>query len=75
MKKRHQKNKNDKEIFIKELPELKNYIVILPHNVDEQLSYLTTQQLKKLKRDIKRLNVKTIIEKEPIIVKNNLRTI
>ncbi len=62
-------------LFIKELPELKNCIVILPHNVDEQLSYLTTQQLQKLKRDIKRLNIKTIIEKESIIVKNNLRAI
>lgn len=56
-------------LFIKELSELKNHIVILPSNIDEQLSYLTTQQLKNLKRDIKRLNIKILIEKEQI--KNN----
>lgn len=56
-------------LFIKELPELKNHMVILPSNIDEQLSYLTTQQLKNLKRDIKRLNIKILIEKEQI--KNN----
>lgn len=56
-------------LFIKELSELKNHIVILPSNIDEQLSYLTSQQLKNLKRDIKRLNIKILIEKEQI--KNN----
>lgn len=51
-------------LFIRELPELKNHLIILPSNIDEQLSYLTTQQLKNLKRDIKRLNIKVIVERD-----------
>lgn len=49
--------------FMKDLPELKDCIVILPYNTEEQMAVLNTAQFKSLKEAIKRLNIKTIIEK------------
>lgn len=50
--------------FIKDMPKLKDSIVIFPHDIEEQFSYLTTIQSKQIKEQMKRLNIKFIIEKE-----------
>lgn len=55
--------------FIKDMPKLKDYIIIFPHNIEEQFSMLRQHQCQTLKNDMKRLNIKIIIEKETILEK------
>lgn len=49
--------------FIKDMPKLKDCIIIFPHNIEEQFMLLKSHQCQSLKRDMERLNIKMIVEK------------
>ena len=50
--------------FIKEMAELKDGMAIFKYNIEEQINRLDSTRYKELKEDIKRLNIKVIIEKD-----------
>lgn len=50
--------------FMKDMPKLKDYIVVFPHNIEEQFMLLKSHQSQALKKDMKRLNIRMIIERD-----------
>lgn len=57
--------------FMKEMPNLKDYIVVFPPDIEEQFMMLKTYQTKKIKNDMKRLNIRMIIERDMYEIKSN----
>ena len=46
------------------MPKLKDCIVVFPHNIEEQFMLLKSHQSQALKKDMKRLNIRMIIERD-----------
>lgn len=60
--------------FIKDLPQLKDCIIIFPFNIEEQFMLLNTFQSKELKRKMKEQNIKMIIERDRYNEQNESNT-
>lgn len=50
--------------FLKDMPQLKNNIIIFPNDIEGQMMMLKSHQYKAFKDNVKRLNIKIIIEKD-----------
>jgi len=55
--------------FIRELPSLNDCLIIFSPSVQWQLGLLRTEQYKDLKKRIKKQNIKIVVEKETIGIK------
>lgn len=58
--------------FMKEMPQLKDGIVIFPFNIEEQMMMLKSHQYRAFINDTKRLNIRIIIEKEKYYEDNGI---
>lgn len=55
--------------FIKELPALENCLIIFPHDIEKQINRLGTKQYRALKNQMEKQNIKYVIEKESVGIK------